>query len=243
MGEIVEVFDDIKKSVGDKGFYILIGGVALLLVVNLLRNRDTTAESDTGTLTVATGYASYPDAVTNADVITDTIQNSIDYAQGEIMEQLETMQQETSDMNNELRDYMEEHFEATNNYINEGLESATETYKNTYHQNNEVVNMFSDVSTAFNNLSGSIQSLNSSVSALKSSGTSTATKKSNSVSYYTKTSYSGVSIVDGLKSIGVDSSYSNRAKIASKNGITNYKGTAQQNLALLSKLKSGKLIK
>lgn len=47
------------------------------------------------------------------------------------------------------------------------------------------------------------------------------------------------SIVDYLKSIGVDSSFNNRAKLAKQYGISNYKGTSQQNITLLNKLKSG----
>ena len=49
--------------------------------------------------------------------------------------------------------------------------------------------------------------------------------------------YKGNSIVDYLKSIGVDSSYSNRKKLAKENGINNYSGTADQNLKLLEKLR------
>lgn len=51
------------------------------------------------------------------------------------------------------------------------------------------------------------------------------------------------SIVDCLRSIGVDSSYSYRQKIASKNRIANYKGSAPQNNKLVSLGKKGKLIK
>lgn len=51
------------------------------------------------------------------------------------------------------------------------------------------------------------------------------------------------SIVDCLKSIGVDSSYSYRQKIASKNGVANYRGSAPQNDKLVSLGKKGKLIK
>ena len=49
--------------------------------------------------------------------------------------------------------------------------------------------------------------------------------------------YKGNSIVDYLKSIGVDSSYTNRKKLAKENGINNYTGTAEQNLKLLEKLR------
>ncbi|MBQ9011633.1 MAG: DUF3597 family protein [Bacilli bacterium] len=43
---------------------------------------------------------------------------------------------------------------------------------------------------------------------------------SNKVEYY-KASYKGLSLVDGLKSIGVDSSFSSRTKLAQANGIQN----------------------
>lgn len=45
------------------------------------------------------------------------------------------------------------------------------------------------------------------------------------------------SIVDYLKSIGVDSSMTNRKKLAAKHGIKNYAGTAAQNAQLLKKLR------
>lgn len=51
------------------------------------------------------------------------------------------------------------------------------------------------------------------------------------------------SIVDALKSINVDSSYSNRKKIAIVNGITNYTGTSSQNIKLLNMLKNKTLKK
>ncbi len=62
-------------------------------------------------------------------------------------------------------------------------------------------------------------------------------------SYYPKCSYKGNSIVDGLKNIKVDSSFINRKKIAEKNDIDNYRGTAEQNIKMLNLLKNGKLKK
>ncbi len=47
------------------------------------------------------------------------------------------------------------------------------------------------------------------------------------------------SIVTYLTSIGVDSSYDNRARLARENGIRNYTGTAAQNTQLLQLLRSG----
>lgn len=49
--------------------------------------------------------------------------------------------------------------------------------------------------------------------------------------------YTGVSIVDYLKSVNQDSSHTNLSKLAADNGITNYSGTADQNTTLLKKLR------
>lgn len=55
----------------------------------------------------------------------------------------------------------------------------------------------------------------------------------------TNNTYTGTSVVDYLKSIGVDSSFSNRKKLASDHGITNYSGSTEQNIKLLAKLRGG----
>jgi hypothetical protein len=46
-----------------------------------------------------------------------------------------------------------------------------------------------------------------------------------------------------MKSYGVDSSFTFRTKVAKVNNITNYKGTAEQNLGLVKLAKAGKLVK
>lgn len=63
------------------------------------------------------------------------------------------------------------------------------------------------------------------------------------ISYYPKYTGKSASIVEALKSLKIDSSYSNRTKVANKNGISNYKGSASQNTQMLNLLKQGKLIK
>ena len=63
------------------------------------------------------------------------------------------------------------------------------------------------------------------------------------VEYLSNPNYSGYSIVDSLKQINIDSSYSYRSKLASANGISNYIGSAEQNLLLLDKLRKGQLKK
>lgn len=78
--------------------------------------------------------------------------------------------------------------------------------------------------------------------------TSTATKptsgKTATVSkrYFKKYTGKSSSIVDGLVAVGADHSFNYRKKIAVANGITNYVGTATQNLKLLNLLKQGRLV-
>lgn len=61
--------------------------------------------------------------------------------------------------------------------------------------------------------------------------------------YYPKCSQNQVGIASALSSVGVDGLYTNRAKIAAKNGIAGYKGTAEQNIKMLEMLKKGVLVK
>ena len=62
-------------------------------------------------------------------------------------------------------------------------------------------------------------------------------------SYFKKPSRSYSSIVDALRSIGEDSSYSYRKQIAAANGIAGYTGSASQNTRMLQLLNQGKLRK
>lgn len=62
--------------------------------------------------------------------------------------------------------------------------------------------------------------------------------------YYAKCNKNETSIVEGLKDVGEkDTSFENRKKIATKNNIKNYSGTANQNIKMLNKLKKGTLVK
>lgn len=63
------------------------------------------------------------------------------------------------------------------------------------------------------------------------------------IEYYKKYTGKSVSIVDALRSIGVDATFKHRKAIAKANGIKLYVGTAKQNGTLLSLLKAGKLKK
>jgi len=61
--------------------------------------------------------------------------------------------------------------------------------------------------------------------------------------YFPATPTVGSGLVDTLNSIGVDSSFAYRQRIAAANGISNYTGTAAQNNQMLSLLNTGRLIR
>lgn len=52
-----------------------------------------------------------------------------------------------------------------------------------------------------------------------------------------------ITLIEALNDIGVNSTYEFRKKIAIANGISDYKGTKEQNMTLLALLNNGKLIK
>lgn len=84
---------------------------------------------------------------------------------------------------------------------------------------------------------------NSSNSSSNTPKNDKTTTDSTNTLYYSKTSYNGVSLVEALIQSKINHSFSYRSKIASKNGITDYKGSAVQNTKMLNLLKEGKLRK
>lgn len=61
------------------------------------------------------------------------------------------------------------------------------------------------------------------------------------IKYLAAPDYQGNSLTEALLSIGEDSSFASRAKLAKLNGIDNYQGTQKQNDVLLALLKAGNL--
>lgn len=61
--------------------------------------------------------------------------------------------------------------------------------------------------------------------------------------YFSPCSKNETSIVDALKSLGENSGYAYRKKIAEANGIACYSGTPKENIKLLAMLKKGNLIR
>ena len=233
--DIADTFSDVKRGNGKS--LLLIGGIAILLFVLFKNNNNASNRSE-----VVYTYSSYPSAEKNAEVIIDSLYDSLQYSEQNIM------------------DKIDENFVATNDYINEGLQKQEDLSNKIYDDTmanfddlatniNKVSQKVDSVDKTVNKINSTVTTTNKNVSTIKSTiskaGTTSNTAVSNkkTTNYYTKSSYKGNSIVDGLKSIGVNSSYSYRQKIAKANGISNYKGTASQNTSLLNKLKKGTLIK
>ena len=273
MGTIEEVIDDVQEVVkNNKG--LVIGGVAVIVLIVLLTKNNSGNSSDSEEYQLATSYSSYPDAVTNANTIIDSLQGSID----------------ASDL--DMKEFMSDNFTVTKDYMAEGLEKVIENNNKlqdtTIQSTDTIRNDIGAVSTKVDNVQNyltttvtpkvdtvqkTVSTVNNTVNTVKNTVTDTAksvkkvesntnkikkavstakpkataettpkttTKKNNTIK---KTNYKGNSIVDGLKSVGVNSSYDNRKKIAQANGIKNYTGTAKQNTELLNKLKKGTLKK
>lgn len=274
-----EIIDDIQDSFsgGKKGnglSFLIIGFIALFIIM-LLKDNDSDKAG------VVYTYASYPDAGQNANVIIDTLQDSIQYSE------------------DELKDYMNINFVATNDYINEGFNKSQELANTIFDSsmqamedlnkditdqilnvgskvdnvNNSVNNLSNVVETGFSSVQSQISDVSSSLTESITKVQSTVTGNTNAINNIVKTqtntsvsttktntsasttsnkttsntikatSYTGNSIVDGLKSVGVNSSYSYRQQLAQANGIKNYTGSASQNTTLLNLLKQGKLVK
>ena len=226
---IKEIGNDVKKSLGGNGMYLLLGGGALLLIY-LLSKGDSSSN-----LTVATGYSAYPDAVTNANVIIGEVNDHTTNELSLLKNQLE----DTSSLLQEGDNSILEKIDTSTESITEKIDTGTEQIIKSNAENTSSI--LDTVQQNTNNLSTQISSVGKKVNTVNN--TPVNNSKKSSKKYFKKTSYSGNSFVDALKKRGVNSSMSFRNKIAKANGIKNYTGTAKQNTKLLNLMKKGKLIK
>ena len=115
MDEIIEVFDDVKKGIGKKGYYILIGAGVLVFILCLKKENNSDSE-----IVVSTNYP---------DTTEDLQDYETDYEQLEILAKLESMGEQlniTSDAQAEMQEELQKNFDATNNYIQSGIDSLTD---------------------------------------------------------------------------------------------------------------------
>lgn len=233
---IKEVGNDIKKSLGGNGMYLLLGGGALLLIVYLLSKGDSGSN-----LTVATGYSAYPDAVTNANVIIGEVNDHTTNELSALKSQLE----DTSTLLQEGDNSILEKIDTSTESITEKIDTGTEQILKSNAESTSSI--LDTVNQNTNNLSTQISGVENKVNNVVNNTTvnnTQAAKTAKTVKYYEPIkSYKGNSFVDALKKRGVNASMKFRKKIASVNGIKNYTGTAKQNSKLLNLMKKGKLVK
>lgn len=264
--EIKDGFENLKDTLGDNGFMFLMIGAVAFGLYNLLKSSD--SSEDEG-LQVANAYASYPDVDTNANVIMDSINNTIDSSTTDIIGTIESSTSEVIETSNEnkqeILDTLNEQDEKTSDYVNEGTNRVHTVYVTM--SPTEETHGKGHIAMPGGIHGGETKKLKETNSSTKKKPTNSATKKKPTNSATKKTSSSGArdknpprakstytyktksglntstSIVDALKATGVNSSFSNREKIAKANGIKNYTGSASQNVTLLNKLKNGSLKK
>ena len=261
--EVKDFADDVKKGIGDKGFYLLIAAAGAFGLYNLLK------DNNSNEYVSATGYASYPDVGENSEVVIDSLSNEIWASHDEVVGAIESSE-------SEVIQNMDEHFEETNGYIQEGLNNQQEImdkieaprqnsvieYANTvYFDRNKPTSTSSYTITDKkpeyavetktvqivgkpNTKSTTIKSNKTSTKAATSTKKTTSTTNPSTYNYTTKKGLNtSTSIVDALKATGADSSMEARKEIAAANGIKNYKGTQAQNTKMLNMMKSGDLVK
>lgn len=238
MAEIEAILDDIKKG-GTSGKILSVGLLCVigLLVYNLVKGNN----GSNSTYIVPTGYTSYPDAVTNANVIIDEVNKNDNYNTSVILDKMKDNQDNIDDQFSKTNDLISEKFDATNDYINNGFDALGNKIdtglgdigEDIANINDNIGKLQGSVNTNYNVLNN----LKETAKSVKESYTNIERKKG--TQFYEKTTYKGVSLVDGLKSIGVIDDQKNIKAIAEVNGVKNYTGTANQNAYLLRKLKAG----
>lgn len=241
--EIIDTLSDmgdtVKDIVGEKGLTLLIiGGIGFLAYSAIKKNGSFSMQNDGDERSVV-AIASYPDVGENANVVIDTLQDSILY----------------SEMN--MTDVMGTNFEATNDYIND----ASNSIKGKIDDQSEMIESnfnktFDDLASVYDVAWQTSKNVNRLATGKKQGkmetgrnllGTRATTTTKGTATQ--ETNYTGVSIVDALKSIGIYQydgynigDYRSRINIAKANGIDNYTGTAEQNNALVAKLKNGNFV-
>ena len=268
--EVKDFADDVKKGIGDKGFYILIAAAGAFGLYNLLK------DNNSNEYVSATGYASYPDVGETSEVVIDSLSNEIWASHDEVVGAIESSE-------SEVIQNMDDHFEETNGYIQDGMNSQKQiietmedtrqearpvgTFSMTTEERNTLINEIKEsgvhnvhnTSTASNftntrassagtfkekAVSTTTKSNATSTKAATSTKKTTSTTSPSTYNYTTKKGLNtNTSIVDALKATGADSSMAARKEIAAANGIKNYKSTAAQNTKMLNMMKSGDLVK
>lgn len=108
--EVKDFGNDLQKTIGKNGVYILIAAAGAFGIYNLLK-KDNSSE-----YVSATGYASYPSVGENSEVVIDALTDEILASNDQVVGAIETSE-------SEIIQNVDDHFEETNGYIKEGLDA------------------------------------------------------------------------------------------------------------------------
>jgi hypothetical protein len=160
----------------------------------------------------------------NIDILTNAVKNNASFVTAEATQKAIEKSRE----------------EANNQLVTQSIQAAN-IAKSTNTNSDVFISVLVPEKGATSKTTTSGVSTGSSSSSSKSSSSKSTSSKSTSSKSSTKLpvidNYKGSSIVDALKSEGVNSSFANREKLAKEVGIKNYTGTAAQNTKLLNALK------
>ena len=257
--EVKDLMNDVKDKVGDKGFTAIMIGLIAVGLYLVYRSFSSGSPSEYA----PTSVTGYPTVGENADVVMDSVNNAIEgsyndmsgmmnsrfeYLEGvvgELESELNNRSEEIIQNSNQNTDYIVQNSNQNTSSIIQNSNQNTQQVVNTNKQEVEELKAFVEALKAeATNTNNQPQTPVATTPKTTTTAPKTTTPKKDTYTYTTKSGLNtNTSIVDALKATGADSSFASRQAIAKANGITNYTGSYEQNVALLNKMKSGNLVK
>ena len=256
--EVKDLIEDVKDKVGDKGFTVII--VCLVAVGGYLVYRSFNSGTSYYAPTSVTGY---PTVGENADVVMDSVNNAIEGSYNDLSSSMSSrfeyidgvLDNIQSDIGNSTEQIIQNSNQNTGSIIQNSNQNTSDIIQNSNQNTQQTVNMNKQeveelkafveaLKNEVNNSNNTPQTPVATTQKTTTTQKATSTPKQNTYTYTTKSGLNtNTSIVDALKATGADSSFASRQAIAEANGIKNYTGSYEQNVALLNKMKAGNLVK
>lgn len=119
------MLDKLEEIFGKKGVWIVAAIAGGAFLIALLSGKNNEGET---TLVSPTAYSSYPDAVTNANVIIDSVNEYTDFSAGQILDKIESTNGYIENGLNDLKESMNSGFGSMNDAFDD-LDADMESIK------------------------------------------------------------------------------------------------------------------
>ena len=267
--EVKDLIEDVKDKVGDKGFTVII--VCLVAVGGYLVYRSFNSGTSYYAPTSVTGYPTVGenadvvmDSVNNAiegsyNDLSSSMSSRFEYIDG-VLDNIQSdignsTEQIIQNSNQNTGSIIQNSNQNTGSIIQNSNQNTSDIIQNSNQNTQQTVNMNKQeveelkafveaLKNEVNNSNNTPQTPVATTQKTTTTQKATSTPKQNTYTYTTKSGLNtNTSIVDALKATGADSSFASRQAIAEANGIKNYTGSYEQNVALLNKMKAGNLVK